>query len=111
MRGLRALLVTDARRATRTDAAGRLLRLEDQDRARWERGALAEAEGAGGRRPAGRVPFYLPAVKADLLARLRRGDEAAAACAAALTLTANEAERDFLAGRLAAVRARGRESA
>ncbi len=45
VRGLRALLlVTDARRATRTDETGRLLRLEDQDRARWDRVALAEAE-------------------------------------------------------------------
>jgi RNA polymerase sigma-70 factor (ECF subfamily) len=46
VRGLRALLlVTDARRATRTDGQGRLLRLEDQDRSRWDRGALAEADG------------------------------------------------------------------
>ncbi|MEV4414770.1 sigma-70 family RNA polymerase sigma factor [Catellatospora sp. NPDC049609] len=44
VRGLLALLlVTDARRATRVDAAGRLLRLEEQDRARWDRGAMAEA--------------------------------------------------------------------
>lgn len=44
-RGLLALLlVTDARRATRVDADGRLLRLEDQDRSRWDRAALAEAE-------------------------------------------------------------------
>jgi RNA polymerase sigma-70 factor, ECF subfamily len=37
------LLVTDARRATRVDADGRLVRLADQDRSRWDRGALAEA--------------------------------------------------------------------
>lgn len=44
VRGLLALLlVTDARRATRTDADGRLLRLEDQDRSLWDREALAEA--------------------------------------------------------------------
>lgn len=44
VRGLLALfLVTDARRATRTDAAGRLLRLEEQDRSQWNREALAEA--------------------------------------------------------------------
>ena len=44
VRGLRALLlVTDARRATRTDAAGRLLRLSEQDRSRWDRAALAVA--------------------------------------------------------------------
>ena len=45
VRGLRALLlVTDARRATRTDEQGRLLRLEDQDRSGWDSGALAEAD-------------------------------------------------------------------
>src|SRR4051812_26444233 len=45
VRGLLALLlVTDARRATRTDAAGRLVRLEDQDRSAWDRAALAEAD-------------------------------------------------------------------
>ena len=44
VRGLRALLlVTDARRATRTDADGRLLRLSEQDRSRWDYAALAEA--------------------------------------------------------------------
>ena len=37
------LLVTDARRGTRVDADGRLVRLADQDRSRWDRGALAEA--------------------------------------------------------------------
>ena len=37
VRGLLALLlVTDARRATRVDT-GRLLRLADQDRSRWDR--------------------------------------------------------------------------
>ena len=45
VRGLHALLlVTDARRATRADDRGRLIRLEDQDRSRWDRAALAEAE-------------------------------------------------------------------
>jgi RNA polymerase sigma-70 factor (ECF subfamily) len=44
VRGLHALLlVTDARRATRVDADGRLVRLGDQDRSRWDRSALAEA--------------------------------------------------------------------
>jgi RNA polymerase sigma-70 factor, ECF subfamily len=42
--GLYALqLVTDARRATRTSPDGRLVRLADQDRSRWDRAALAEA--------------------------------------------------------------------
>jgi len=180
VRGLHALLlVTDARRATRADASGRLIRLEDQDRLRWDGAALAEAEALiTGCLRAGRpgryvlqaaiaslyaaapcyeqtdwpqlvalydellrvwpspvvalnraVPLamaagplaglaeverlerdgrlagyqYLPAVKADLLARLGRAAEAADAYAHALALTANEAERAFLAGRLAAV--------
>jgi predicted RNA polymerase sigma factor len=43
-RGLLALLlVTDARRSTRVDQEGRLLRLEEQDRSRWDRSAIAEA--------------------------------------------------------------------
>ncbi len=41
---LALLLVTDARRATRVDAAGRLVRLADQDRSAWDRAALAEAD-------------------------------------------------------------------
>jgi RNA polymerase sigma factor (sigma-70 family) len=179
VRGLHALLlVTDARRATRADDRGRLVRLEDQDRSRWDRGALAEAETLiAGCLRAGRpgryvlqaaiaslyadapayeqtdwpqlvalydellrvwpspvvalnraVPLamaagpeaalaeverlerdgrlagyqYLPAVKADLLARVGRDDEAAGAYRRALELTANEAERAFLAERLAA---------
>jgi RNA polymerase sigma-70 factor, ECF subfamily len=43
VRGLLALLLlTDARRATRSDAAGRLLLLEEQDRSQWDRGAIDE---------------------------------------------------------------------
>jgi RNA polymerase sigma factor (sigma-70 family) len=179
VRGLHALLlVTDARRATRADERGRLIRLEDQDRTRWDRAALAEAEdlitGCLRAGPPGRyvlqaaiaslyaaapdyertdwpqlvalydallrvwpspvvalnraVPLamaagpqsalaeverlerdgrlagyhYLPAVKADLLIRLGRAAEAAGAYRQALAQTANEAERVFLAGRLAA---------
>jgi RNA polymerase sigma factor (sigma-70 family) len=178
VRGLLALLlVTDARRATRADDSGRLLRLPDQDRSRWDRAALAEAQQlivasltAG---PPGRyvlqaaiaslyaeapsydqtdfpqivvlydrllevwpspvvtlnraVPLamvrgpeaalaeverlerdgrlagyqYLPAVKADLLRRAGRDREAAAAYRQALTVTANEAERAFLAEQIA----------
>jgi RNA polymerase sigma-70 factor (ECF subfamily) len=41
--GLLALiLLTDARRATRVDAAGRLLLLEQQDRTRWDQQQIAE---------------------------------------------------------------------
>ncbi len=178
VRGLLALLlVTDARRATRVDEDGRLLRLEEQDRSRWDRAALAEARDLlvdclrGGRPgryvlqaaiasayaeaptfaqtdwqgilslydqllsvwpspvvalnrtvavarvygPAralaeveqlesnGRLAgyHYLPAVKADLLRRLGHTDQAALAYRQALELTRNDAERRFLADRLA----------
>jgi RNA polymerase sigma factor (sigma-70 family) len=172
-RGLLALLlVTDARRASRVDADGRLVRLADQDRSAWDRAALAEADaiitGCLRAGPPGRyvlqaaiaslyaeppsydqtdwpqllvlydrllrvwpspvvalnraVPLamvagpaaalaeverleaderlsryhYLPAIKADLLSRLGRTQEAAAAYRQALALAANDAERAFL---------------
>ncbi len=41
---LALLLITDARRATRTDANGGLQLLEHQDRSRWDRGAIAEGD-------------------------------------------------------------------
>jgi RNA polymerase sigma-70 factor, ECF subfamily len=44
---------------------------------------------------------YLPSIKADLLHRLGRDDEAAIAYRHALELTSNEAERAFLSERLA----------
>ncbi|SEG78142.1 RNA polymerase sigma-70 factor, ECF subfamily [Thermomonospora echinospora] len=180
VRGLLALLLlTDARRATRTDARGRLLRLEDQDRSAWDRAAIEEGRdlvadafrtGRVGRyalqaaiaalhatadsyaatdwrrilrlyddllkvwpspvvalnravavsmvhgpqaaldeiealRQDGRLNgyHYLPAVHADLLRRLDRPEEAAVAYRAALSLADNEAEREFLAARLAEV--------
>ena len=180
VRGLLALLLlTDARRATRTDAAGRLLLLEDQDRAQWDRAAIGEGialvpgalrGGCPGRfalqaaiaalhaeAPSyattdwpqvlalygellrawpspvvalnrvvalaevdgpeaalaeldelgrdGRLAsyHYLPAARAALLRRLGRRAEAADAYRAALELASNEAERDFLARRLAAL--------
>jgi RNA polymerase sigma-70 factor (ECF subfamily) len=46
---------------------------------------------------------YLPATRADLLRRLGRLDEAADAYRAALALTENTLERDFLTARLAAL--------
>ena len=174
---LALLLVTDARRATRTDAAGRLLRLEEQDRSQWDRAAIAEAHdlivgGLRGGRP-GRYVLqaaiaslyaeapsydqtdwpqilqlydallvawpspvvalnrcvalamvagpsealaevgalesdpqlsgyrYLPAIKADLLSRLGRTEEAVASYREALALTANDTEREFLTARIA----------
>ena len=43
VRGLLALLlVTDARRSTRTDDQGRLLLLEEQDRSAWDKAAIEE---------------------------------------------------------------------
>jgi RNA polymerase sigma-70 factor (ECF subfamily) len=176
---LALLLVHQARRATRTDDAGRLLRLEDQDRARWDTAMVAEADrlvvealegGPPGRfgvqaaiaalhaqapsyaetdwpqiltlydvllrlwpspvvalnravalamvdGPAaalaeiarleddGRLAGYryLPAAKADLLHRLGRDAEAAEAYRAALALSDNAVEQEFLAARLSGV--------
>jgi RNA polymerase sigma factor (sigma-70 family) len=176
---LALLLVTDARRATRTDVEGRLLRLQDQDRSRWDKAALEEAQElivAGLRRspherylleaaiaslyaaaptyeetdwpqiealydklmtvwpspvvalnrcvsvamtrgPATALQqvealevdtrlaryHYLPAIKADLLQRLGRPEQAAAAYSAAMELVSNQAERDFLTERLDAL--------
>ncbi len=44
---------------------------------------------------------YLPAIKADLLQRLGRTGEAATGYRGTLKLTKSEAEREFLAGRIA----------
>ncbi|WP_034270481.1 RNA polymerase sigma factor [Actinospica robiniae] len=41
---LASVLLTDARRAARTDESGRLVLLADQDRSRWDREAIAEGE-------------------------------------------------------------------
>jgi RNA polymerase sigma-70 factor (ECF subfamily) len=51
--------------------------------------------------PALKSYAYLPAARADVLARLGRADEAADAYRLAITLTANETERRFLTRRLA----------
>ncbi|MET7332069.1 DUF6596 domain-containing protein [Nonomuraea sp. NPDC005650] len=177
---LALLLVHQARRATRTDGRGRLLRLAEQDRSAWDRELIAEADrllvasltsGPPGRftlqaaiaalhaqaatyeetdwpqilvlygellrvwpspvvalnravalamvdGPAaalaeveslerdGRLAGYryLPATKADLLHRLGRDAEAAQAYRAALGLSDNAAEREFLTERLAHLR-------
>jgi len=180
VRGLLALLLlTDARRATRTDAGGRLLLLEEQDRSRWDQQAIVQGRELvrTALRPSrpGRFALqaaiaavhaeapsyaetdwrevlalynvllavwpspvvalnravaiavvegpapglaaldaiaddprlaaypYLAATRADLLRRLGRTQDAAHAYQAALSLTANTAERDFLAQRLAEV--------
>ena len=74
---LALLLVTDARRSTRVDADGRLLRLEQQDRSQWDRAAIAEAHdlivaGLRGGRP-GR--YVLQAAIASLYAEAPTYDE------------------------------------
>ena len=172
-RGLLALmLLHDARRATRTDAHGAIVLLEEQDRSRWDQAKIAEGaalvEQALRRRPPGKyaiqaaiaalhaqapsagdtdwpqiaalysvlaslhpspvvelnravaiamadglerglalldtihLPNYhlLPAARADLLRRLGRRADAAAAYRQALALVTNEAERRFLGRRL-----------
>ena len=181
VRGLLALLLSNhARRTTRTAPDGRLLLLEEQDRSKWDRTAIAEADdlvvaalraAAPGRFalqaaiatlhataptyaetdwsqilalydsllrtwPSPVVALnravvtamvhgpsaaladieeleqdarlagyrYLPAVKADLLRRLGRTTAAAAAYERAMELSENDAERAFLAMRLAGTR-------
>jgi RNA polymerase sigma-70 factor, ECF subfamily len=176
VRGLLGLmLVTDARRATRTGPDGRLLLLEEQDRGQWNHAAIGEGarlvmDAIRGGRPGrfalqaaiaalhaeaatyadtdwpqlvrlyqellrvwpspvvelnrivavsmvdgpavalaelaaleddGRLAGYqyLPATRADLLRRLGRRAEAAAAYRDALALTANAQEREFLTAR------------
>jgi RNA polymerase sigma-70 factor, ECF subfamily len=178
--GLLALMIlTDARRATRTDEHGRILLLAEQDRSRWDRAAIAEgarlAEQAMRGTSRGRFAVqaaiaavhaqapsysqtdwrlllaryddllrawpspvvelnravalamvdgpaaglaeiarleadgkltgyrYLPAAKADLLRRAGQNAAAAATYRAAIAMTQNDAERSFLAGRLAEV--------
>jgi RNA polymerase sigma-70 factor (ECF subfamily) len=173
---LALLLVHHARRATRTDARGRLLRLEEQDRSAWDRELISEADrlvvAALSAGPPGRFTLqaaiaalhaqapsyaetdwpqiltlydellriwpspvvalnrsvavsmvdgpeaalaevetleregrlagyrYLPSTKADLLHRLGRDAEAADAYQAALALSDNAAEQEFLAARV-----------
>jgi RNA polymerase sigma-70 factor (ECF subfamily) len=77
-RGLLALmLLHDSRRDTRQDAQGTLVRLEDQDRARWDREQIAEGaalvEAALGTTPPG--PYALQAAIAALHAQAPRAAE------------------------------------
>ncbi|RYJ04830.1 MAG: hypothetical protein EON52_14740, partial [Actinomycetales bacterium] len=70
------LLLTDARRAARTDARGRPVALEDQDRGRWDRDAVVEGtailEHALGLGPPG--PFQVQAAIAALHAEAPHWD-------------------------------------
>ena len=75
--GLLALmLLHDARRATRIDAAGALIPLEEQDRSRWQRDEIAEGvailEAALRRRRRG--PYQLQAAIAALHAEAERAE-------------------------------------
>ena len=70
--GLLALLLChEARRGTRTDADGRLLRLAEQDRSRWDRERIAEADAliVGALRAGGSGRFLLQAAIAALHAQ------------------------------------------
>ncbi len=74
---LALLLVTNARRGTRVDEQGRLIRLAEQDRSQWDQPAIAEAhdlivEGLRGG-PAGR--FVLQAAIASLHAQAKSFDD------------------------------------
>lgn len=79
--GLLALmLLTDARRAARTDSAGNLVLLADQDRSRWDRGLVAEGRrwSAGacdeiGRGPIRSRPRSTPCTVTRRLPPLRTG--------------------------------------
>ena len=74
---LALLLLTDARRATRVGSDGRLLLLEEQDRAQWDRSAIAEGaalvRAALRRRPPGR--FALQAAIAAVHAEAPRWED------------------------------------
>ncbi|RVX47157.1 RNA polymerase sigma-70 factor (ECF subfamily) [Nonomuraea polychroma] len=74
---LALLLVTDARRATRVDSRGRLLRLEDQDRSRWDRAAIGEAHDliVGGLRGGRPGRYVLQAAIASLYAEAPAYDQ------------------------------------
>jgi RNA polymerase sigma-70 factor (ECF subfamily) len=174
---LALLLLTDARRSTRVDPAGRIVLLADQDRSAWDRAAIAEGAalvlaavrarragrftlqaaiaalhaeapsyeetdwpqvvglydallrvwpspvvelnravalamvdgaaaalaGVDALAADGRLAGYLPATRADLLGRLGRTEEAAAAYREAIALAGNDAERALLVSKLAAL--------
>jgi len=71
------MLLHDARRATRVGAAGELVPLEEQDRSRWRRDAIAEGlavlDAALALRRRG--PYQLQAAIAALHARAARADQ------------------------------------
>src|SRR6185436_14742814 len=77
-RGLLALmLLTDARRDARVDAAGEVVLLEEQDRSRWDRDAIREGLGLVAAALRGGPPgaYALQAAIAGVHARAARADE------------------------------------
>ncbi|GAA3453426.1 RNA polymerase sigma factor [Dactylosporangium matsuzakiense] len=68
---LSLLLLTDARRAARTDGAGAFVALEDQDRSRWDRELIAEGFAALDRavQPGRRGPYLVQAAIAAMQSR------------------------------------------
>ncbi|MFI6918917.1 RNA polymerase sigma factor [Nonomuraea spiralis] len=104
---LALLLLVHARRAARTGPGGEPMLLDEQDRGLWDRAmrdgpeaglALLE-ELAGARLLRGYQPYL--AARADLLHRLGRLPEAAAAYRSALEAAGSEPERALLRRRLA----------
>lgn len=117
---LALLLLHESRAATRFDGCGRLVRLQDQDRTRWDGTLVAEATALLDRAVATRFAIVpaaalvetdalvdelegyrlFHAVRADLLHALDRHDEARVADERAPMLAANPAERELLTRRL-----------
>src|ERR671919_449950 len=121
--GLLALmLLQDSRREARVSPAGELVLLEEQDRSRWDRAEIEEGSALVERNRAAAVAMaegperglelmaplapalehyhLFHAARADLLRRLGRHDESAAAYRRALALVSNDVERRFLERRL-----------
>jgi RNA polymerase sigma-70 factor (ECF subfamily) len=71
------MLLHDSRRATRVDAHGELVRLEDQDRSLWDQAKIAEGTALLDRAVAMRRPgpYQLQAAIAALHAQARRPEE------------------------------------
>jgi RNA polymerase sigma-70 factor, ECF subfamily len=68
--GLLALMLyNESRRAARTDAAGDIVLLADQDRSRWDRAMIAEADRAARQAALGAGPFSVQAIIAGFHAR------------------------------------------
>jgi predicted RNA polymerase sigma factor len=92
---LALMLLQHSRYKSRVDAGGDLVRLENQDRRRWDQAAIAEGCRAG---------FHLAhAARAEFCTELGRFEEAKSAFARALELAEQEPERRHLKRRLAEI--------